>query len=80
MHALNDSEHRIMEVILRSAGCELEELVLKCEGLTWNQVFLAIDRLSRSGDIQLTLQRPGVYAVREARQSTRKETHADLVA
>jgi hypothetical protein len=63
MHTLNESEHRIMEVIVRSPECELEELVLKCEGLTWNQVFLAIDRLSRGGDVQLTLKRPGVYTV-----------------
>jgi hypothetical protein len=58
-----ESEHRIMEVIVRSPECELEDLVLKCEGLTWNQVFLAIDRLSRQGDVRLTLKRPGVYTI-----------------
>ena len=63
MHTLNESEHRIMEVIVRSPECELEEWVLKCEGLTWNQVFLAIDRLSRGGDVQLILKRPGVYSI-----------------
>jgi len=68
MDTLNESEHRIMEVIVRSPECELEEIVLECEGLTWNQVFLAIDRLSRSGDVQLRIKRPGVYAVRKRGQ------------
>jgi hypothetical protein len=63
MNTQHESEHRIMEVIVGSPECELEDLLLKCEGLTWNQVFLAIDRLSRSGDVQLTLKRPGVYTL-----------------
>jgi hypothetical protein len=31
--------------------CPLEETVALCPNLTWNQVFLAIDYLSRSGQI-----------------------------
>ncbi|HXV68147.1 MAG TPA: hypothetical protein VD738_04405, partial [Nitrospira sp.] len=62
-NAQQASVHRVLDVIVRSSECELEELILKCDGLTWNQVFLAIDRLSRSGDVQLTLKRPGVYVL-----------------
>jgi hypothetical protein len=76
MQTLNPSEHQIMEVIVRSGGCELEELVLKCEGLTWNQVFLAIDALSRTGGVQLTIKRPGVYSICERSQTGMTETHA----
>jgi hypothetical protein len=80
MDTLNESEQRIMEVILRSPECELEELVLECEGLTWNQVFLEIDRLSRCGNVRLTQKRPGVYTVvpcsqSAPRQLTRTENH-----
>jgi len=63
MNAENEIDHRILEVIIRSANCELEEVVCQCEGLTWNQVFLTIDRLSRKGELQLRLKRPGVYTV-----------------
>jgi hypothetical protein len=53
----------VMNVVLRSQGCELEEIVHDCPGLTWNQVFLEIDRLSREGDVILNLQQPGRYSV-----------------
>lgn len=70
MPMLNASEHRIMEVIVRSPGCEIEELVLECEGLSWNQVFLEIDRLSRCGEVQLMQKRPGIYSVRKREHIT----------
>lgn len=59
-------DHRIMEVIIRSPNGTLDEVVLQCEdlGLRWNQVFLTVDRLSRSGELQLKLERPGVYTLR----------------
>ena len=53
----------VMEIVLRSPGCDLEEIVLECPGLTWNQVFLEIDRLSREGHVILNLQRPGYYSI-----------------
>ena len=34
-------------------GCTVETLVSLCPDLTWNQIFLAIDQLSRSGQIRL---------------------------
>ena len=70
MPTLNTSEHRVMEVIVRSPECEMEELVLQCEGLSWNQVFLEIDRLSRCGEVQLIQKRPGVYTVRKREHIT----------
>lgn len=52
-----------MEVIVRSPGNQLEEVVLECPDLTWNQVFCQLDRLSREGQVQLTMKGPGLYAV-----------------
>lgn len=52
-----------MEVILRSPGGQLEEVVLECPGLTWNQVFCELDRMSRTGQVRLTMKGPGLYAV-----------------
>ncbi len=57
---------QIMQVIIRSKQCLLEELILECPNLTWNQVFLELDRLSRTEQIRLQLRAPGVYSVQPA--------------
>ena len=57
---------RLLETVSRSPGCLLEELVLDCPDLTWNQVFLTVDQLSRTGQLLLAKKGPGVYAVRVA--------------
>jgi hypothetical protein len=54
---------QIVEVVSRSPGCLIEELVFACPGLDWNQVFLEVDRLSREGRVLLTTKGPGLYAV-----------------
>lgn len=38
------THRQVLEVIIRSPDRELEEIVFDCPTLTWNQVFLAIDR------------------------------------
>ena len=43
--------------------CSMEEVVKLCPELTWNQVFLAIDHLSRSGQIRVTLGDGRTYRV-----------------
>lgn len=42
----------------------MEDVVKLCPGLTWNQVFLAIDHLSRIGLIHVTLDSTRNYRVR----------------
>lgn len=60
---INQERNHIMEVIIRSPGSQLEEVVFECPDLTWNQVFCELDRLSRAGQVQLTTKGPGFYAV-----------------
>jgi hypothetical protein len=59
----NDIGHRVMEIIVRSPGCDMEDVALECPDFTWNQVFLELDRLSRSGQIALKQNKPGHYCV-----------------
>lgn len=59
-----------MKVIIRSPGGQLEEVVLECPGLTWNQVFCELDRMSRAGQVQLTMKGPGHYAVSHSTSCT----------
>ncbi len=53
--------NQIMEVIVRFPGSLLEEIVQRCPNLTWNQVFLALDHLSRCGRIRLYCRARGGY-------------------
>jgi hypothetical protein len=53
MAKMTDAGHRVMEVVIRSPGCDLEGVMSECSDLTWNQVFLEVDRLSRVGYLAL---------------------------
>jgi hypothetical protein len=53
----------IVERIAHHPGCCLDDLVRVCPELTWNQIFLEVDRLSRAGRLRLALIGPGRYAV-----------------
>ncbi len=54
---------RIIGEVFEAPGCRLEELVVACPDLTWKQVFLAVDRLSRTGQVHMTMKGPGIYTV-----------------
>lgn len=56
-------DRQVMEVIVRTPGTALEDIVLKCPDLSWNQVFLVIDRLTRSGSVRLMPKGHGRYRV-----------------
>ena len=43
--------------------CPMEELTVLCPDLTWNQVFLAVDYLSRTGQVRVTLDAGYTYRV-----------------
>jgi len=53
--------HRALEQL--GTDCSMEELVNLCPELTWNQAFLAIDYLSRAGQIRVTLDGDRTYRV-----------------
>lgn len=44
--------------------CPLEEMMDLCPDLTWNQMFLAIDDLSRRGEVRMTMDADRTYMVR----------------
>jgi len=56
--------HRVLRVVRRKKECDMEELLQACDSHTWNQVFLEVDRLSRSGELCLLYKKDGEYAVR----------------
>lgn len=68
-----DVSHQVMEIVIHSPGCGVEELALQCPNLTWNQVFLELDRLSRAGRVTLKQEGPGLYTI-TPRPDTATET------
>ena len=44
--------------------CSMEEVVGLCPDLTWNQVYLAIDYLNKTGKVSVTLDPNRTYTVR----------------
>lgn len=53
----------ILTAIRRDKQYDLDELASVCSPFTWNQIFLEVDRLSRTGDLRLTSSERGHYAV-----------------
>lgn len=62
-HRYEDTDRQVLEVIVRSPESMLDDIALECPNLSWNQFFIAIDRLSREGTLKLTPRGRGVYAV-----------------
>ena len=54
---------RILDAVHRAPGCQLDDLVLRVPELTWNQVFLEVDRLSRTGQVRMTAMGKGAYTI-----------------
>lgn len=46
------------------AECPLEEVMDLCPDITWNQAFLAIDQLSRTGHVLVRVDSDRVYWIR----------------
>lgn len=57
-------ERRILRVVAQRPGCPLDQLMRACPDLQWNQLFGAVDRMSRSGELRLFLEAPGDYRLR----------------
>jgi hypothetical protein len=56
-------EDQVIDVMRHTLTCDLEEVTHRCPNLTWNQVFLAVDHLSRSGKIVLVPRGRGLFTV-----------------
>lgn len=54
---------RILAMVGRKKECNIDDLLQSCDSYTWNQVFLEVDRLSRTGELRLQYRKDGDYAV-----------------
>lgn len=58
----------ILKALQEAPDVELDALALSLPTLSWNQVFLEVDRMSRSGELQVRAT-GGIYLVRLGRSS-----------
>ncbi|HLZ34803.1 MAG TPA: hypothetical protein VKP13_12355 [Nitrospira sp.] len=57
------AENQVIDIVHRAHACDLEDLARRCPKLTWNQVFLAVDHLSRTGKVRLVPAKGHSYTV-----------------
>ena len=81
MATTRDLNTILLEMVERNPDCDVDELAVHCPQATWNQVFLTLDNLSRSGKVSLRQQGPGRYKVelapqRQARSRVLSQNHA----
>ena len=55
---------RILGTVQRTHGCDLDTLTNSLSDLSWSQVFLEVDRLSREGQVRVTFRTGGRYMIR----------------
>ncbi|MEP6957357.1 MAG: hypothetical protein ABI980_01380 [Nitrospirota bacterium] len=57
------AEDRVIGLIRHAGTCDLEDIARQCTNLTWNQVFLIVDRLSRTGQVRLVPSKGRSYTL-----------------
>jgi hypothetical protein len=55
---------RILIEVQRTHECDLDALTKSLPDLSWSQVFLEIDRMSRKGQVLVTVGTKGRYLIR----------------
>lgn len=66
---------RILGTVKHTHGCDLDTLADSLPELTWNQVFLEIDRLSRLGEILVICESGGRYKIHLPEHKKGPKTH-----
>lgn len=61
---MSPATEQVLDVVRTHPDCRLEDLVSLCPALSWNQVFILVDNLSRSGALLLIKRGHGEYFLR----------------
>ena len=71
---LNDRIHTILKQL--DTECPLDEVMDLCPDITWNQIFSAIDILSRTGQVRVRIDAEGIYWVQSDPHGAREYSPA----
>ena len=72
MMGAQNVDQAILRNLTAHGTCQVEDMIQRLGGFTWNQVFSAIDQLSRDGT--LALQRPARFGYEISVTSGRNRT------
>jgi hypothetical protein len=78
MSQLGTVAGRILDAVCSAPGCQLDDLVLSVPELTWNQVFLEVDHLSRTGQVRVTARGKG--RIQSGYRMRRKEHDPPIIS
>ena len=71
------AKDQVIDIMLHTRTCTLEDITRRCPNLTWNQVFLVVDHLSRTEQARLMLAKGGRYTLTLLRrQNGRPDKHS----
>jgi hypothetical protein len=59
----NDLRRDVLRIVRKRKTCDLDDLLQECTSHTWTQVFLEVDRLSRTGEVCLLCKKAGEYTI-----------------
>ena len=65
----------ILGAVQCAHGCDLDTLTNNLSDLSWSQVFLAVDQLSRRGKVRVTLDTGSRYMIRMPDHNRVSATH-----
>jgi hypothetical protein len=57
---------KILQVVRAHPGCGLDDLVERLSDVQWSDVFVEVDRLSRSGQLRITKPNTGFLVMLHA--------------
>lgn len=57
---------QILNMVRANPDCTLDELILSLSGVSWSEVFVEVDRMSRSGQLRLTKSSAGIMTTLRA--------------
>jgi hypothetical protein len=57
------AEEVVLDMLLRTGPCYLDDLVIQLPNLSWSEVFVAVDRMSRDGRLFLRRLARSTYYV-----------------
>jgi hypothetical protein len=66
---------RVLGAVQRAHECDLDTLTNSLSDLSWGQIFLEVDRLSRKGQVLVTRDTGGRYMIRLPDHSRKPATH-----
>ncbi len=68
---------QIVEAVRSAPGCHLEDVVMSCPQVSWNEIFVEVGRLNRTGKLLVTSADHGDYVLDLPKQRKRRVCEAN---